>query len=505
MTMSLPGFSPPRGDPSKLAAGQVAMGSAAGRWMLAATVLGSGIAFLDSTVVNVALPALGTDLRTGFADLEWVLDAYLLALGSFVLLGGSLGDLFGRRRVFCIGLGGFGVASAACGLAPTALALNLARGVQGLFAALLVPGSLAILSAGFRPEDRGRAVGAWSGLSGVSTALGPLLGGYLVDAGSWRWVFFLNLPLVGLALAIALRRLPESRNPELTGVPPLARLDVRGAGMAATGLGLLVYPLIEAPRSGGLSPGLLASLAAGLLLLAGFIPVELRARHPMLPLGLFRSRDFSVTNLTTVGVYAALSGALFIVVLQLQRGLQYSALASGVALLPITVLLLVLSSWTGALAARMGPRLPLTFGPLLAATGLVLMTRVQPHATYLGAVLPATLVFGLGLALTVAPLTATVLGAVDQARAGAASGINNVVARVAGLLAVALVPLLSGLSTVGGGHTPLPAGSFSRAMLIGAALCAAGGLTALVGLGPGGGAPVGTGDKSVRAAAGHPG
>ncbi|MFN2451592.1 MAG: DHA2 family efflux MFS transporter permease subunit [Candidatus Dormibacteria bacterium] len=490
---------PPSPRLEQTAAGGLAMGTAAGRWVLLATVLGSGIAFLDSTVVNVALPALGADLHASFTDLEWVLDAYLLLLSSFVLLGGSLGDLFGRRLVFVVGMAGFGLASAACGLAPSPAVLIGARGVQGLFAALLVPGSLAILSAGFRDEDRGRAVGAWSGLGGVAAAIGPILGGYLVDAVSWRWVFFINLPLVAGTLVIVLRHVPESRDPDMAGLPPLARLDIRGAVFAAAGLGLVVYPLIEGPRAGGLTPALLVSLVVGTLLLGTFIPVEMRARHPMVPLGLFRSRDFSVTNLTTVSVYAALGGALFIVVLQLQRSLGYSALGSGVALLPITALLLTLSSRTGALAARVGPRLPMSAGPLLAAAGLLLMTRVQPGATYVGSVLPAVIVFGVGLSLTVAPLTATVLGAVDTARAGAASGINNGVARVAGLLAVALIPLLSGLSTAGGGRSPLPAGSFTRAMVIGAGLCAVGGLVALFGLGPREGAVVGAATAHPRA------
>lgn len=459
----------------------VRFGTTAGRWVLLATVLGSGVAFLDGTVVNVALPTIGRDLRTGFATLQWVLDAYLLTLGSFVLVGGVLGDIYGRRRTFVLGLLAFVTASVACGLAPTPWLLVGARALQGVGAALLVPGSLAILSATFTPADRGRAVGAWSGLSGVSTAVGPFLGGYLVDASSWRWVFLINVPLVAVAVVVALRHVPESRDPAAS----TGRLDLPGAATAVLGLGLLVFALIEQPRLA--TAAVIALSAAGTATLVAFVVIESHRAHPMLPLELFRSRDFTVANLTTVVVYAALGGALFLVVLELQRVLHYSALASGAALLPVTLLLLLLSSRAGALSARTGPRLPMTVGPLLAGAGLLLLARIGPGASYLGTTLPGVLVFGLGLALTVAPLTTTVLAAVGPARSGVASGVNNAVARVAGLVAVAVLPLLAGLSDPAADIASDPAGvaftaGFRRATVLAAALCTVGGLVSLVGL-----------------------
>lgn len=452
-------------------------GSPAGRWVLLATVLGSGVAFLDGTIVNVALPRIGADLRAGFSSLQWVLDGYLLTLGSLVLVGGALGDLYGRRRIFLLGLVGFGLASAGCGLAPSTAVLVIARIVQGIAAALLVPGSLAILSSSYAEADRPRAIGAWSGLAGIAGALGPFVGGYLIDAASWRWAFLVNLPLIAVALAVAGRHVPESHDPAYDGIPALERLDLPGALTAAVGLGLLVYPLIEVHRLSG--PSIAALLAGGLLFLAAFVFVEGRRAHPMLPLSLFRSRAFSVANLITFAVYGALGGALFLVAIQLQTELHYSALEAGAAMIPITLLLLAFSARVGRLMGRTGARPLLTAGPILAAAGLALMVRIAPGATYATGVLPGVLVFGLGLILVVAPITSTALGAVEPTRAGVASGVNNAVARVAGLLAVALLPLAAGLA--GARHESFSAG-VHRALLIAAAMCAAGGLLALVGL-----------------------
>ncbi|MGI8681381.1 MAG: DHA2 family efflux MFS transporter permease subunit [Mycobacteriales bacterium] len=456
---------------------EVAYGSPAGRWILLATVLGSGVAFLDGTIVNVALPRIGTDLSAGFSALQWVLDGYLLTLGSLVLVGGALGDLYGRRRIFVTGLVCFGLASVGCGLAPSAGVLIGARAVQGAAAALLVPGSLAILSSAYGPADRGRAIGAWSGLAGIAGALGPFVGGYLVDAASWRWAFLINVPLIAVAVAVAVRHVPETRDPAYDGMPALERLDLPGAVTGAAGLALCVYPLIEAGRLSGAAMAVL--LAAGVACLGAFVLVEGRRRHPMLPLGLFRSRAFTVANLVTFVVYGALGGALFLVSIELQTQLGYSALESGAALIPVTVLLLAFSSRVGGLMSRTGARPLLTAGPLLASAGLVLMVRIAPGATYLTGVLPGIVVFGLGMTLVVAPITSTALGAVDANRSGVASGVNNAVARVAALLAVALLPLAAGLAGD-------PRGSFTdgvhRALLMAAALCGGGGLLALVGL-----------------------
>lgn len=452
-------------------------GSPAGRWVLLATVLGSGVAFLDGTIVNVALPTIGRELSADFSALQWVLDGYLLTLGALVLVGGALGDLYGRRRVFVLGLVSFGIASIGCGLAPTAGVLIAARTVQGAAAALLVPGSLAILASAYVEEDRGRAIGAWSGLGGIAGALGPFLGGYLVDAVSWRWAFLINVPLIAVAVAVAVRHVPESRDPAYEGMSNLERLDLPGAVTAVVGLGLCVYPLIEARQLGATTMTVL--IVAGLAFLGAFVLVESRRRHPMLPLSLFRSRAFTIANLVTFVVYGALGGALFLVAIQLQTSLHYSALEAGAAMIPITVLLLAFSARVGGLMSRTGARPLLTAGPLLAAAGLALMVRIAPGATYLTGVLPGVLVFGLGMTLVVAPITSTALGAVEPSRSGVASGVNNAVARVAGLLAIALLPLAAGLT--GDPSAPFSAG-VHRALLIAAGLCAAGGLLALAGL-----------------------
>ncbi|WP_329521057.1 DHA2 family efflux MFS transporter permease subunit [Spirillospora sp. NBC_01491] len=436
------------------------------------TVLGSGMAFLDGTVVNVALPTIGRELGGGLAEQQWVLDGYLLTLSALLLAGGAAGDRYGRRRVFTSGLVLFTVASLACGLAPTGNALITARLVQGVGAAALVPGSLALIDAGIREQDRGRAVGLWAGMSGVTSALGPFIGGWLVDAVSWRWVFWINVPLAGAALIMALRHLPESRDPASRDQ---GRFDVVGAALITLGLAGIIYALIEG-ASRGWRPVTIVAAGVGITAVAAFPLVEARVAAPLLPPGLFRSRQFTGANLTTLAVYAAMGGALFLLTLQLQQSLGYSALAAGLATLPTTVIMLLASPRMGALAQRIGPRLPMTIGPLVAGAGLALMSRIVPGADYVGAVLPAVVVFGIGLAVTVTPLTTTVLAAVAEQHVGVASGANNAISRMAGLLAVAVLPLAAGVDA-GPGQALGPA--FSRAMLITAVVSALGGFIAL--------------------------
>jgi EmrB/QacA subfamily drug resistance transporter len=445
----------------------VRLHSGHGRGVLLATVLGSGVAFLDSTVVNVALPVLGRDLHAGMAGLQWTMDAYLLTLSALLLLGGSLGDALGLRRTFVAGLAWFAVASAACGLSPSVGTLVVARAVQGAGAALLVPGSLAVLRASFTEDERGQAIGAWAGLSGVTTALGPLLGGWLITAWSWRVIFFLNLPLAAVAAWAALRCIPESR------ASGPARIDVAGAATATLGLGGSVYALIEAPAHG---PFVAAAAVLGAASLGAFVWIEARRAQPMLPLDLFRSRQFSGANVVTLAVYFALTGATFFLVLDLQSVLGYSPLAAGAALTPITLLLLVLSPLAGKLASRIGYRAPMTAGPLLAAAGLLLLSGVTRGSSYLRGVLPGIAVLGLGLACTVAPLTTAVLAGADERHAGVAAAVNTAVARIAGLLAIALLPLLAGISAA---DAQSLAAGLPRAMWISAGVCAAGGLCAL--------------------------
>ena len=413
-------------------AGDIRWGTPAARWVIAATVLGSGIAFLDGTIVNVALKAIGEDLDTGVSGLQWTVDAYLVTLTALLLFGGSLGDRFGRKRMFVAGLVSFTIASVACGLAPDATVLAISRAVQGAAGALLVPGSLAIIGSSFHDADRGRAIGAWSGLAGISGAVGPFLGGWLIDTFSWRWVFLVNIPIAIVAVVITLRHVPESRAD--TDQP----IDGWGAFLAAAGLTAVCWALIESDNGVGASQ-IVAGLV-GVAALAAFVIVEARSSHPMLPLRLFRNRTFSGANATTLAVYAALGAALFLVVLELQLALGYSALEAGSALVPITILMLFLSPRAGALSQRIGPRLPMTIGPLVIAAGLLLFTRIAPGESYGATVLPAAIVFGLGLSFTVAPLTSTVLASVDDSELGVASGVNNAAARLASLLAVAVLP-----------------------------------------------------------------
>ncbi|MGW0394541.1 MFS transporter [Streptomyces sp. NPDC003042] len=415
----------------------VPLGSARGRWIVLATVLGSGMAMLDATVVNVALPSIGRDLDADLAVLQWTVNAYLLTLAGLILVGGALGDRFGRRRIFVLGVVWFAVGSLLCGLAPNAGVLVAARALQGIGGALLTPGSLALIQGSLRAEDRARAVGLWSGLGGVGAAVGPFVGGWLVDGPGWRWVFLLNVPVAALCVPVALRRVPESRDPEAH-----EGFDVVGAALGAAALTLVTYALIEA-RSG--SATVVAAAVGGVLLGAAFVYVERRRADPMLPPEIFASRQFTAVNLVTLCVYAAFGGFFFLVVLQLQVVAGYSALAAGAALLPTTALMLLLSAQAAAVGERIGPRIPLTVGPLLCAAGVLLTLRVGPGASYAADVLPALVVMGAGLVTLVAPLTATVLASVDPGRAGLASGINNAAARVAGLLAVAALPLLSGM------------------------------------------------------------
>jgi EmrB/QacA subfamily drug resistance transporter len=451
----------------------LALSSGRGRWVVAATVLGTGIAMLDATVVSIALPAIGRDFHGGVGTLQWVVTGYALTLAAFLLLGGALGDRYGRRRIFVIGVVWFAAASALCGLAPTAGLLIAARVVQGIGGALLAPASLAILQASFRPDDRARAIGAWSGLGGVASAAGPLIGGYLLSIGSWRGVFFINLPVAVVVLVVTVRHVPESRDPTSTG-----RVDVVGATLAVVFLAGLTYGLIEAPTRGWSSPAVLGCLVVAAVAAPVFFVVEHRRAQPMLPLQLFRSRQFSGANAVTFAVYAALGGALFLLPVELQIVKGYSPLQAGLALLPLTLVMLTLSARSGALSARIGPRLQMTVGPLIVGAGLALLTRATNPGSYWTQVFPAVLVFAFGLATTVAPLTSTALGAAPPEHSGVASAVNNVVARAGGLLAVAVLPLLAGLTGAAALHGATLASGFRTAMLISGGISAAGGILA---------------------------
>lgn len=449
----------------------VAFDSAAGRRVLLATALGSGIAFLDSTVVNVALPAIGADLGAQMSGLQWTLNGYLITLSALILLGGSLGDRYGRRRVFQIGVVWFATASLLCAASVTVPMLVAARMLQGVGGALLTPGSLAIIEASFIPADRPRAIGAWSGFTGVAAAVGPFVGGWLVDAGSWRFIFMINAPLAAVIVTLFAWHVPECADPDAD-----PHLDTVGGVLAALGLGGTTYALIEAGVRGFTTPLVVSAGVVGLIGMTGFVLVERRSSHPMLPLGLFSSRQFTGANLVTATVYAARGTVLFLLVIYLQQALGYSALTAGAATLPVTVFMLALSARSGELAQRVGPRLPLTAGPIVVAGGLVLMVRIVPGASYATGVLPAVVVLGLGMSLTVAPLTAAVLAAADERHVGVASGVNNAVARAAQLVAVAVIPGAVGLT--GSAYTEPAAlvAGFRFAMLITAALATAGGI-----------------------------
>ncbi len=402
---------------------------------LAACIIGSGIAVLDGTVVNVALPTIQRGLGGGLAGQQWVSNAYLLTLSSLILVGGSLGDLFGERRIFALGVGGFGAASLLCALAPTIGFLIAFRALQGVAGALLIPSSLAVIVATFPESERGAAIGTWTAFGAIAAAIGPLGGGLLLGIGSWRWIFLINLPFVVLCLALILAVIPRAV-PRAAGAAAPA-VDFTGALLCALGLGGPVFALIEQPRLGWSSPAVMAGLIGGALLFAAFLLYESRASHPMLPLGLFKRRNFAVGNIETFAMYAGLSVLFFFLTLFLQQVAGYSPLRSGLSTLPVTVVMLLLSRRFGGLADRHGPRLFMGGGPLLAGAGLLLLLRVGVNVDYYSEVLPGLLVFSLGLAMTVAPLTAAVLAGVEERQAGIASGVNNAVARVAGLLGIA--------------------------------------------------------------------
>jgi EmrB/QacA subfamily drug resistance transporter len=453
------------------APGKVRLSEASGRWVLIAAVLGSGLAGIDATVVNVALPALGRDLDAGFSGLQWTINSYTLTLAALILLGGSLGDRYGRRRVFIVGVMWFALASALCAMVPNVEALIAARALQGIGGALLTPGSLALISASFVEEDRAKAIGAWSGLGGVATAIGPFLGGYLVAGPGWRWIFLINLPLAAAVVVIAHRHVPESLDPDAA-----PHLDVLGATLGAGGLGGVTYALIAA--GDGWSAGVVVSAVVGVAALLGFVRTELRSTHPMLPPKIFANRQFTAANVVTFAVYAALGGVFFFLVVNLQVVAGFSPLLAGTSLLPVTVIMLLLSARSGALAARIGPRLPMTLGPLVAAAGVLLLLRAGPNASYLMDVLPAVIVFGLGLSLLVAPLTATVLMAAENRYAGVASGVNNAIARAAGLLAVAVLPVIAGISGDDYEHPSAFFDGYRMALITCVALLIVGGLIA---------------------------
>ena len=447
--------------------------SARGRWVVASTVLGSGMAALDATVVGIALPAIGRNFHTGVSALQWVVDAYTLTLAGLLLLGGTLGDSYGRRKLFVIGTVWFAAASLLCGVAPDAGVLIAARALQGVGGALLTPGSLAILQASFAKDDRSAAIGAWSGLGGVATAIGPFLGGYLIQAVSWRLVFFINLPLAVVVVAISIRHVPETKAPG-----PVPKLDIRGATCISGALAGITYGLIAASSYGWGSVPVLVPLGVGLVLLGLFIWVEDKEPQPMLPLGVFRSREFTAANAVTFIVYGALGGLLFLVPVVLQVAHGYSPVEAGASLLPITFIMLALSSYSGALSARIGPRLQMTVGPLVIAASFLLFTRLGSSGNYLTAVLPAVLVFGLGVAINVAPLTATAMSSAPAEHAGVASAVNNDVARAASLIAVAVLPALAGITGNSYLHPAALAHGFKTAAVIAAAFCAAGGVLA---------------------------
>lgn len=453
----------------------LALRSANGRLALIATVAASGMASLDATVVNVALPQIGRDFDARVGALQWVLTSYLIALASLILLGGALGDRFGRRKLFVIGTVIFAAASLACGAAPSIQVLVAARIFQGIGGALLTPGSLAILQASFRPTDRAAAVGAWSGLGGVAGAIGPFLGGWLVDGPGWRWAFLINVPVAAICIACAYAAVPETRDPYAN-----RHVDMRGALFAVVGLGASTWALIEVGQRGAFD---LAVVAAGIVAtaaIAAFVWGTLRASDPLVPPSLFRSRTFTVVNLQTVLLYAALGVSFFLVSLELQIAADWSALGAGLALLPVTLLMLCFSAASGSLAQRIGPRTQLTVGPLLTGIGLLLLSRIGPDASWLTHVLPGATILGFGLVTFVAPLTATVMAAADPNSVSVASGVNNAIARAASLVALAAIPVMSGLSTASGALEI--SASYRVAMIIAACIAAAAAPLGYVGL-----------------------
>lgn len=457
---------------------RLVMGSAAGRWAVAATVAGSAIAMITGTVVNVALPDIAAGLGTGTLGAQWIVNSYMLALASLILIGGALGDRYGRRRVYLLGTTVFAVSSVAAAAAPTLEVLLVARAVMGVGGALLTPGSLAILEASFHPDDRSAAIGAWSGLGGVAAALGPIVGGLLLDVAGWRVLFLVNLPVCLLAIVLTLAHVPESRDEDALA----NRIDWGGTITGAVGLAGLTYGLIA--LGDGLDAIVVTALAVGLVGIVAFLRTEGRVRGPLVPLSMFGDRVFSVANLLTFVVYAALGGVFFLLVVFLRQVLGYSGLQAGSATLPITVLMLLFSARSGRLANRIGPRWQLTVGPALLAVGTFGFSRLDATSTYVGDVLPWVLVFGVGLVTMVAPVTATVLSAADERKAGVASGVNNAVARTAGLLAVAVLPAAAGLGPAAFDDPDRFAAGFSVAMMISAGLALVGAVVGWVGLPP---------------------
>jgi len=448
-----------------LAVSGVRYGTSSGRWVLAATILGSGLASIDATVVNIALVSIGREFHADLTGLQWISNGYTLSLSALLLLGGALGDRFGRRRTMVLGVIWFSLGSLICGVAPNLSALIAARIFQGIGSALMTPASLAILETVFAPDDRARAIGAWSGLGAVAAATAPFIGGYLVDTVSWRLVFLINLPLAAVVLWVTSKHVQETRPPDNH-----ARLDLPGIVFGAVGLAGITYAAIEAPALGLSSPAVIGTAALGLVSLAVFLLVETRASSPILPLQIFRARQFSGTNLVTLVLYAALGAAFFLLPIELQGGLGYSALQAGIALLPVTGMMLLLSSRIGAWSRLRGPRMAMTFGPILVGVAFVLLSRLAPTERFTTAVLPGVLVLGLGLSLTVPPLTATALASAPVEFSGTASAINNQVAYFGGMIAVALLPSAAGLSEHSLNDPAALTDGFRHAMLLCAVL-----------------------------------
>ncbi|MFL6123942.1 MFS transporter [Actinophytocola sp.] len=454
--------------------GAVRWGTGTARGVLAATILGSGMAFLDGTVVNIALPRIGDEFNAGVAGLQWILDGYMLTLAALILVAGSLGDRYGRRKIFQLGVVWFGVSSVLCGAALNTEMLVAARVLQGVGGALLAPGSLAIIQSSFHREDRARAIGTWSGLGGIAGAIGPLVGGLLVQAWSWRLAFLVNVPLGLAVLWLTRRYVPETHDESMTGHP-----DLWGSVLGVLGLAGVTAALVEAPGRGGGDPLVLAGAVVGVAALAAFVVLQRRQRNPLVPPDIFANRTFVVANLLTFVIYAALGGVMMLFVMQLQVSLGYAPTLAGLASLPISVIMLLLSAHSGRLAQKFGPKPFLVVGPVVIALAMLMYTRVTPGASYLLTVLPAVVVFGLGLACVVAPVTATVLAAAEDRHAGVASGVNNAVARTGGLLAVAILPAAAGLT--GGSYSDPDAmtSGWRTAMWICAGLCVAGAPLAL--------------------------